>query len=290
MKIINNFTDEVYSQKPSIMLIGYFDSVHLGHTKIIKEMIDISRDKNLNHYLLTFKNLPSKTKKFKNILEPEDKVSIIKNLGVKNLILVEFDEKIANMLPNLFLEVVKNNFNVTDFIVGEDFKFGNGRTGSVLDLEKMNFNIHLSEKLIKNGIKISTKIIKNYISEGNIEAANSLIGRNYYIKGIVRRGKQIGRKIGFPTMNIINNDILLPQTGAYVTKTIVDSKEYYSMTYASEEMVETNLIDYDKYHYNFKIKIDFFKKIRDNMAFSSVEKLKNQLEVDLEYINGYFKN
>jgi len=272
------------------MLIGYFDSVHLGHTKIIKEMIDISRDKNLNHYLLTFKNLPSKTKKFKNILEPEDKVSIIKNLGVKNLILVEFDEKIANMSPKLFLEVVKNNFNVTDFIVGEDFKFGNGRTGSVLDLEKMNFNIHLSEKLIKNGIKISTKIIKNYISEGNIEAANSLIGRNYYIKGIVRRGKQIGRKIGFPTMNIINNDILLPQTGAYVTKTIVDSKEYYSMTYASEEMVETNLIDYDKYHYNFKIKIDFFKKIRDNMAFSSVEKLKNQLEVDLEYINGYFKN
>ncbi|HQJ06445.1 MAG TPA: riboflavin biosynthesis protein RibF [Spirochaetota bacterium] len=290
MKIINNFTDEVYSQKPSIMLIGYFDSVHLGHTKIIKEMIDISRDKNLNHYLLTFKNLPSKTKKFKNILEPEDKVSIIKNLGVKNLILVEFDEKIANMSPKLFLEVVKNNFNVTDFIVGEDFKFGNGRTGSVLDLEKMNFNIHLSEKLIKNGIKISTKIIKNYISEGNIEAANSLIGRNYYIKGIVRRGKQIGRKIGFPTMNIINNDILLPQTGAYVTKTIVDSKEYYSMTYASEEMVETNLIDYDKYHYNFKIKIDFFKKIRDNMAFSSVEKLKNQLEDDLEYINGYFKN
>lgn len=290
MKIINNFTDEVYSRKPSIMLIGYFDSVHLGHIKIIKELIDISRDKNLTHYLLTFKNLPNKTKRLKNILDQEDKISIIKNLGVKNVILVEFDEKIANMSPDLFLKAVKSNFNVTDFIVGEDFKFGNGRTGSVLDLEKMNFNIHLSEKLIKNGIKISTKIIKNYINEGNIEAANSLIGRNYYIKGMVRKGKQIGRKIGFPTMNIINNDILLPQSGAYVTKTIIDSEEYYSMTYVSEDIVETNLIDYNDYHYNFKIKIDFFKKIRDNMAFKNVEELKNQLKIDLEYINGYFKN
>jgi len=290
MKIINNFTDEIYSQKPSIMLIGYFDSVHLGHIKIIKELIDISRDNNINHYLLTFKDLPNKTKRLKNILEHEDKISIIKNLGVKNVILVDFDDKIANMSPNSFLEAVKRNFNVTDFIIGEDFKFGNGRSGNVLDLEKMNFNIHLSEKLIKNGIKISTKIIKNYINEGNIEAANSLIGRNYYIKGIVRKGKQIGRKIGFPTMNIINNDILLPQTGAYVTKTIIDSEEYYSMTYVSEDIVETNLIDYNDYHYNFKIKIDFFKKIRDNMAFKNVEELKNQLKIDLEYINGYFKN
>lgn len=290
MKIINNFTDEIYSQKPSIMLIGYFDSVHLGHIKIIKELIDISRDKNINHYLLTFKDLPNKTKRLKNILEHEDKISIIKNLGVKNVILVDFDDKIANMSPNSFLEAVKRNFNVTDFIIGEDFKFGNGRSGNVLDLEKMKFNIHLSEKLIKNGIKISTKIIKNYINEGNIEAANSLIGRNYYIKGIVRKGKQIGRKIGFPTMNIINNDILLPQTGVYVTKTIIDSEEYYSMTYVSEDIVETNLIDYNDYHYNFKIKIDFFKKIRDNMAFKNVEELKNQLKIDLEYINGYFKN
>jgi riboflavin kinase/FMN adenylyltransferase len=148
--------------------------------------------------------------------------------------------------------------------------------------------VEIIKPLYIKTVKISTSYIKELLSKGDIKTANKLLDKPFYIKGIVKRGKQLGRQIGFPTMNISNNEIFYPRNGVYITKTTIKNIEYKSMTYVEFPIIESYLINYNKFQYNFKIRVDFFAKIRDNKVFKDHNTLILQLNKDLTKIKDYF--
>ncbi len=288
MKIYNNIDRKINCEKKGILSIGFFDAVHIGHEKILKELVRISREKNLENYLFTFDKLPLKNHN-KNILCLEDKIELIKSLGVKNLILVNNQNSIFNIKAKDFLAILKENFNITAFLIGKDFHFGFNREGNEKMLKECGFEVYKVEPIFLENKIVSTSFIKDLIASGEVEETIKLIGRNFYIKGVVKKGKQLGRKIGFPTMNIRVDDIILPKDGTYITKTYIKDKEFFSMSYVANNLVETYLLGFNEFKYNFKIKIDFFKKIRENRNFNSLDELIAQLNEDLKCLRNYFK-
>jgi len=288
MNIYDNIFNNIETTNTGVIAIGYFDAIHKGHIKILNELLKISNKKKIEHYVLTYNNLPLKEKKHKKILEINDKINLLKELGIKNLIMCDFDKYFYSLTPEKFIYIINKNFNIEEFVIGKDFKFGKNKSGNILTLKKLNYITNLIDPLYIDDIKISTSKIKEYITEGMIEKANNFMPRNFYIKGIVQEGKKLGRHLGFPTMNIMNNEIIFPKNGVYATKTYINNIEYCSMTYISSPIIETHLLNYNKYEYNIKIKVDFFKKIRDNQHFKNNNLLIEQLNKDLKYIKDFF--
>ncbi len=289
MKIYNDIFHSYNIKKPGIIAIGYFDSFHLGHKKILNELIKISKKKKIQNYILTYDNLHLKDNNIKKIIEIEKKLELFKNLGIKNVLIGDTNKKFFKLLPSDFISLLKNNFNINEYVIGKDFKFGFKKSGCIADLKKEGCNIHYIEPVKIQNHLVSTSYIKKLISEGKIEKANKYLGYNYFINGINKKSKQIGRKIGFPTMNIFNKNVLYPKDGVYITKTYLKNKEYLSMTHVNPDVIESYLHGYNKFKYNMKIRVDFFKKIRDNAQFKDTSLLKKQLEKDLINTINYFK-
>jgi riboflavin kinase / FMN adenylyltransferase len=288
MKIYTDLYTDQGLDTPGYISIGYFDSVHLGHQKILKELVNHSTDRRLHNFVLTFKNLPKKDKDNRSVLELRNRIEIIKSLGIKNMILCDYNPDLFSLSPEDFIKLIKKNFKISGFVVGKDFKFGRNKSGDIETIKNLGLDVHVVDHYKIDEKKASTSDIRNALSTGNIELANKYMGRPFFIEGIVNKGKQLGRTLGFPTMNINNETIIFPQSGTYVTKTEIKGIEYFSMTYVDENIIETYLLGYSDYHYNFKIKIDFFKKIRDNELFQSIDKLKSQLITDPENTKKYF--
>ncbi|HOV13442.1 MAG TPA: riboflavin biosynthesis protein RibF [Spirochaetota bacterium] len=288
MKIFKDLHNKYICKKKGIIAIGYFDALHLGHNHLIKRLVEVSKQKKLGSFLLTYLNLPKKSLDNKGIIETKFKINEIRKMGVNNLILLNYDENFYTLDPNKFLNLLKNNFYIEKFLIGKDFSFGKDRSGNVVTLLENGFSIEVIEPFMIDGEYVSTSLIKRLIINGEIERANNLLGYPFFIEGIVKKGKQLGRKLGFPTMNIVNEKICYPLEGSYATITSIGDNKYYSMTYVSKDIIETNLFGYTDFHYNFKIKIDFFKKIRDNRLFDSLNELKSQLYIDLSTVRNYF--
>lgn len=289
MKIYKDIFKNYKIKKNGIIVIGFFDSLHLGHKRILNELIKISLKKNIQNYILTYNNLPLKNNYDKKLLEFEKKIELFKELGIQNILLADNNKDFFKLSPSQFIDILKTNFNINEYVISKDFKFGYKKSGSISDLKKADCIINYIEPLkIKNHL-VATSYIKNLIVNGKIEDANLLLGYNFFITGTVKKSKQIGRTLGFPTMNIYNNYILYPQNGVYLTKTFIKNKEYKSMTYVNQNVIESYLLGYNKFRYNFKIRVDFFKKIRDNAVFKDDSSLKKQLEKDLIKVNNYFK-
>ncbi|MCG8572113.1 MAG: riboflavin biosynthesis protein RibF, partial [Spirochaetes bacterium] len=272
--------------KKGIISIGFFDSMHLGHIKLLKTLVSIAHKKKMIPYVLTYDHLP--VKKHKKFFNLTDKLKIFKSLGINHVIVTHFDDAFKQMPPQDFIAHMKKNFLISDYVVGHDFHFGSHQEGSIKTLMQGHCHIYPVDPVTKKGKIISTTYIKDLLLEGKIEQTRDLLGRPYSISGIVTKGKQLGRVLGFPTMNISNDNLIFPQDGVYITKTKVENKTYFSMTYVIEEIVESHLLGYNKFSYNFKIKVDFFKKIRDNQVFNNQDDLITQIKKDLTITETFF--
>ena len=258
--VYHNIFEQAHFEKKSIMLIGFFDAMHLGHKAIIEQLVKTAKQKDLTSLILTFNDLAIKKYSTQKMLQNDEKLEFFSSFGVDNVIFADF-EQIKDLSPQRFIELVTLNYNVSDFLVGQDFAFGKQCVGSIADLKDAGLNVYKYEPLLdENNEKISTKNIKNLILNGEIQKANTLLGRNFCIKGVVSKGKQLGRTLGFPTMNI-NTTGIRPQSGAYITQTRVDGVVYNSMTFVSPQIIETHVFGYKKFSYNYQIFVDFFKKI-----------------------------
>jgi small subunit ribosomal protein S15 len=140
--------------------IGYFDSVHLGHQKILKELVEYSNEKKLHNFVLTFKNLPKKDKDNRSVLELKNRIEIIKSLGVKNMILCEFNPLVAALTPEEFIKLIKKNFNISGFVVGKDFKFGNNKSGDISTLKNLGLEVRVVDHYPEVQIALLTERIK----------------------------------------------------------------------------------------------------------------------------------
>ena len=301
MKVINGI-DNYSSKKKSIITIGTFDGIHVGHEKVIRTLVKESLSKNLLANILTFFPHPrmvlNKDSEIKLIDTLKEKEKKLKNLGVNTLIIHPFTKEFSRMSSIEFTrDILIKKLNVYKIILGYDHRFGKNRESSVEDLIQLgiayNFKVEVIDAKKINSINISSTKIRKAIQTGDIDKANLYLGKYFEINGKVVKGKGIGKKIGFPTANIIikENYKLIPNKGVYLIKAKIKNRLYYGMMNignrptlnGKNETLEVNIFNFNENIYGKSLSIFFLNKIRNEIKFDSIEKLSNQLQKDKDY-------
>ena len=298
MKIFNSIQD-FKSNCPTIVTLGTFDGVHLGHGKIIKRLIQSASDEKSESLVLTFFPHPrmvlqndSSIKLLNTITE---RAILLEKAGLDNLIIHPFDQKFSQMEAEEFVKtILVDQFNAKKIIIGYDHRFGRNRAADINDLiafgKKYNFEVEqiLAEEI--DEVSISSTKIRNALFDGNISLANEYLGHEYFLTGIVEKGKQLGRTINFPTANLkIDEDYkLIPQNGVYIVKSFIDNNWVYGMMNigtnptvgGKTQSIEVHYLNFEGDLYGKKLAVEILKRIRAEEKFPSFEALKMQLEKD----------
>ncbi|MFP7232320.1 bifunctional riboflavin kinase/FAD synthetase [Bacillus subtilis] len=297
-------------QAKSVMALGYFDGVHLGHQKVIGTAKQIAEEKGLALAVMTFHPHPShvlgRDKEPKDLITPlEDKINQIEQLGTEILYVVKFNEVFASLSPKQFIDQYIIGLNVQHAVAGFDFtygKYGKGTMETMPDDLDGRAECTMVEKLTEQDKKISSSYIRTALQNGDVELAKVLLGQPYFIKGIVIHGDKRGRTIGFPTANVgLNNSYIVPPTGVYAVKAEVNGEVYngvcnigYKPTFyekrPEQPSIEVNLFDFDQDVYGAAIKIEWYKRIRSERKFNGIKELTEQIEKDKQEAIRYFSN
>ena len=299
IKLYNNF--KIKNQhKNSIILIGNFDGLHTGHQKLFNIAKNYKKKYSLKIGVLTFKPMPKmyfndNLKNFR-ISSQQQKINYLNKLNVDFVITKKFDKKFSKTKSITFIkEIIGKKLNPRFIFVSNNFKFGNKREGNVRELIKYekqyNYKIVKPQpSLVKKKI-ISSSLIRKYLQNGKLKDANKLLKRNWSIIGKVQKGKQLGKKIGFPTANIDIKDYILAKPGVYVVKVQkLNSLNYirgianlgYRPTFNGKKvLLEIHLFNFSGNLYNKYLTVEFLKFIRSEKKFKNVDQLKKQIKIDL---------
>ena len=282
-----------------VIAIGNFDGIHLGHQKVINEAKKKAKSKKLPFGIITFEPVPAMyfNSKIKNhrINSLEQKKIQLKKLKLDFLIIIKFNKIFSSLTAEKFIkEIIYNKTKSSFLYVSKNFKFGYKRRGNIQTLKKYekqyNFKSLITRPYKKNKKIISSTLIRKKIINGKIREANTLLNREWNIKGKVIKGRQLGRKIGFPTCNLQLNDYIVPRNGVYAVK--VKGSNFnkkgianvgFRPTFNGKKLLlETNIFGIDKNLYNKEIDISFKKFIRREKKFKDLEHLKKQIKIDIK--------
>jgi riboflavin kinase/FMN adenylyltransferase len=298
LKIFHSIKD-FSTTKKTILTLGTFDGVHIGHQKILERIIDNTANNKYESLVLTFFPHPrmvlQENSEIKLLNTMEEKIHLMENMGIQNLVIHPFDTVFSQLTAEEFVRtVLVNQFDIHKIIIGHDHRFGRDRTANIDDLisfgKRYGFEVEQISVQEINDLSISSTKIRKAISQGNMPLANEYLGYDYFLSGTVFKGKQLGRTIGFPTANIkIEEDYkLIPHNGVYVVKSIINQKTIFGMmnigfnpTVSGEKLsIEVHFFDFDTDLYDQKIKVSILKYIRTEQKFDSVDLLTKQLEKD----------
>jgi len=300
VKLYKNF-DISKNHKKSIILIGNFDGVHVGHQKLFKLANSYKKKFNLNIGVLTFEPMPkmffnNDIKNFR-ISNINQKNLILKNLGVDFVITKNFDKKFSKIKSDFFIkEILSKKLEAKYIFVSNNFRFGNKREGNVSQLIKNEkthgYKIVKPQPLILSQKVISSTYIRTLLEKGNLKKTNKLLGRNWSIEGMVQKGRQLGRKIGFPTCNIDIKDYVISMPGVYAVKvkrknTNKSLKAIANLGYRptfnqKKILLEVHIFNFSGNLYNKYLSIEFIKFIRKEKKFKNVNQLRKQIQSDLK--------
>lgn len=277
------------------LALGYFDSVHFGHRKIISAMVEYAKNNGLRSSVFTFSNdFYAYFGDFSGqIYTFSERKDILTKMGVDIVSAYKFDDKFKSLSPSDFLDLIKIDLNPSKIFCGYDYTFGKNSKGTVKDLIKYfgADNVVVFDKIDLMGARVSSSSIKQLIKEGNISDANKLLAEPYSITGRVVKGRGEGHIHGFPTANMqVQPDKLLPSRGVYATYTNVDGVRFRSVTNIGvkptfndmTDTVESFLVNFSGDIYGKTVCLEFYAKLRDTRAFSSPEDLKQQIYVDVK--------
>lgn len=309
MKSFNNINSFQTPLNKTVVTIGTFDGVHIGHKYVLKKAIELAQNNNYKSTVLTFFPHPrmvlQQDSSIKLLNTIKEKEILLSEIGIDNLIIHPFDLEFSRLSAEEFVkEVLVEKLNVGIIIIGHDHRFGRNRTANINDLieygKEYDFEVQeISAKEIDD-IAISSTKIRTALLEGNITTANNYLGYNYFMSGKVVHGKQIGRTINFPTANIeIPEDYkLIPKNGVYIVSSKIEDVYYYGMMNIGtnptvdglEQKIEVHFFDFDKEIYNNDIKIEIHSRIRDEKKYNSLNELKAQLKKDESTSRAFIKN
>jgi riboflavin kinase/FMN adenylyltransferase len=286
--------------------LGTFDGVHIGHRKILEKVTQNTENGKYESLVLTFFPHPrmvlqgeSEVKLLNTISE---KIDLLEKIGIQNLVIHPFDETFSRLTAEEFVKtVLVDRFNIQKIIIGHDHRFGRNRTANIDDLitfgKQHNFEVEQISVQEVNDVSISSTKIRTALLDGNMALANEYLGYNYFLTGVISKGKQLGRTIGFPTANlkIEDNYKLIPKNGVYVVKSTINKKTVFGMmnigfnpTLGEENLsIEIHYFDFDADLYDQKISISLLKYLRPEQKFGSVDLLKEQLEKDKKTALAY---
>jgi len=299
VKLYKNF-DIKKTHKGSIILIGNFDGVHLGHEKLFKLAKTYKIKYNLKIGVVNFDPMPKMffNKSLKNfrLSSSIQKLNLLKNLSVDFIVTKKFDKIFSKTKSiNFVKKILSNKLDARFIFVSSNFRFGNKREGDVKFLIKneikFNYKVVEPKPLLINNKIISSSLIRNFLRKGFLDKANKLLGRNWSIEGTVKKGRQIGKKIGFPTCNIDIGDYVLAQPGVYAVKVQRKKKSKslrgianlgYRPTFNQKKiLLEVHLFNFSGNLYNKHLTVKFLKFIRKEKKFKNINELKSQIKKDL---------
>ena len=307
LKFYNNFKVQK-KHKKSILLIGNFDGIHLGHQKLFNIAKRYKKKFKLNIGVITFEPMPKMyfNKNLKNfrISNVTQKIKILKKLGVDFIIIKKFDKVFSKIKYQSFIKkILHNMLNAKYIFVSNNFRFGNNREGSVHQLiqheKNYNYKIINPKPFKKKNKIISSTLIRELLFNGKIDLVNNLLKRNWSIEGVVEKGRQMGKVIGFPTCNIDINDYVLAKPGVYAVKVYEKNKKLplkgianlgYRPTFKQKKiLLEVHIFNFSGNLYNKHLTIEFINFIRKEKKFKNINQLKKQINLDLKIAKNKLK-
>ena len=300
-------TADIMRQGDCVVVLGNFDGVHKGHQKLFEIAKERAKAKQLKTVVFSFQPHPTwviGNKRKALIMSRQDKKHMIGKLGIDELIEYPFTKQFASISPDtFFVDILMKRLKVKILVVGSNYYFGKGKTGTPSYLQEMgkkyNIEVCIVDAVKIGGHMISSSSIRTLILEGKIEEANEMLGHPYMVVGTVIQGKQLGRTIGFPTINIVADpDRVYPPNGVYATRVKVYNKVYMGMTNIGVnptvsgkcKMIETHLFDFENDIYGEEVEVYFYHAIRLEQKFEDIHALKNQIKQDQVEVQEFFAN
>jgi riboflavin kinase / FMN adenylyltransferase len=300
-------TDNAAIQRPTVLTLGVFDGLHLGHQLIMRTVAERARETGAVPTVITFDPHP------RAVLHPESAPPLLQTLdqkvegfgvlGIEQTIVIRFDEAFSRIRAEEFLaDVVKDRLHAKEVYLGRGFAFGHNREGNIELLRRVSSELgfHADEvpEVQFRSQRVSSSKVRTLLAEGKVNLARRLLGRPYGVEGRVERGAERGNKLGFPTANLHPHNRVIPRNGVYVTGTLIDGQWRRSVTNVglrptfgveTEPSVETFVLNWAGDLYGDVVRVRFLQRLRDERKFSSIEELKAQIERDVERTESYFK-
>ena len=305
MNIAKNI--ELYkSNKPSVVTIGTFDGVHIGHQKIIKRLINAGKSNGLKSIILTFFPHPrmvlQKDANIKLINTIDERYAILKALGLDCLLVKKFTKEFSRLSAEDFVKhIFVEKLNAKKVIIGYDHRFGRNRNADINNLkvfgETYGFTVEEISAQDINEVSVSSTKIRKALAQGNMADANAYLGYYFMLTGVVIKGKGLGKKMKYPTANIHIEEAykIVPKQGVYIVKSYIEETIFYGMmnigtnptVNGNKQSIEVHFFDFNKDIYGSKIQIDILERIRDEEKFKSIEALQKQLDDDKKEALNY---
>jgi riboflavin kinase/FMN adenylyltransferase len=300
-------TDNAEIQRPTVLTLGVFDGLHLGHQLIMQTVVERARSLNAVPTVITFDPHP------RAVLHPESAPPLLQTfdqkiegfgvMGIEQTIVVRFTKAFSNVSAEDFLnDVVIDRLHAREVYLGKGFAFGHNREGNIELLrrlgDELGFVAGEVPEVKLRGQRVSSSKIRQLLAQGQVNLARRMLGRPYGVEGRVERGSERGHKLGFPTANLHPNNRVIPRNGVYVTGTLIDGQWRRSVTNVgvrptfgdvSEPSVETFVLNWDGDLYGDVVRVRFLYRLRDERKFNSIDELKRQITRDVDRANSYFE-
>lgn len=298
MKIYHSIK-EFKPNSQTIVTLGTFDGVHIGHKKIIERLVSNAAVNGGETVILTFFPHPRMILQdgtdIKLLNTIDEKSDLLEQCGIDHLIIHPFDQEFSRLTAEEFVEeILVNRFHLKTIIIGHDHRFGRNRTANIDDLinfgNQFSFEVEQISAQEIDEVSVSSTKIRNALSEGNCQLANEYLGYPYFLTGTVEKGKSIGRTIDFPTANLHIKEAykLIPKNGVYVVSAILNNQTVFGMmnigfnptVNGEKQSIEIHFFNWNSDLYNQKIQVNILYRIREEQKFDSIEDLKIQLQLD----------
>ena len=286
------------SHPPCVLTIGNYDGIHLGHQKLINELLIKSKNSQIDSAIMIFEPHPREFFTPKDapsrITSLREKIEYFQSRKIDRIYIVKFNMKFAQMSGDQFFLKLKNRISAQTILVGEDFRFGKNRECGITDLLESDIEIIILKELRMNNKRVSSTHIRDALSSGDLDLANNLLGRHYSISGKVIHGDQRGREMGFPTANIHMFHNRPPIKGVFAVKLnekfgVANLGTRPTVAGISKLHLEVHILNFSKDLYGQHVHITFLKKIRDEIKFKSIEALTEQIKKDIINVEIFLK-
>ncbi|MDP3088382.1 MAG: bifunctional riboflavin kinase/FAD synthetase [Methylotenera sp.] len=286
-------------QSPCALTIGNFDGMHLGHQALLRQLTETAKKLNISSAVMTFEPHP------REFFAPEsapprlssirEKLEYFAEAGIEKTYVCRFNRRLAGLTPQEFMQtILRNSLNANSILVGEDFRFGAMRAGSIVDFIEAKFNLISLPQIDLNAVRVSSTRVRNALAAGDLQMAQLLLNRPYSISGKVVHGAKRGRQLGFPTANVHMRHERPALTGVYAVKldglnSVANLGMRPTISGVSKLMLEVHVIDFNKNLYGKHVHVEFFHKIRDEIKFDDLDALKAQIAKDVVAAKSYFE-
>lgn len=297
IRTIKDF-NELQKEEPTVLVLGYFDGIHLGHKALFERARKVADERGLTVTVFTFPESPRLAfsrftpELLLHLTSQEQRYLLLEKNGVDQLVMTPFTSEFASNTPEEFIERYVKGLNAQALVAGFDYHFGNCRADVQDLMELFDGQVEIVSEVSLSGEKVSSTRIRQAIQSGDVSLANQLLGYPFMTEGIVVHGDARGRTIGYPTANLAPLDrVYLPSEGVYVAEVEVDGKRYRAMTSVGKNVtfdgtelrIEAHIFEFDRFIYGEKMTIFWLEKIRDMVKFDGIEDLMEQMKSDESY-------